>query len=871
VSSVGSPAPATREEGPRAFWSVPLEELLAATATSAAGLPPDEAARRLARDGPNTVGVAHAHRGLRLLLAQFTSPIVLILVAATILAMALGDLADGLIILVIIAASGALGFWQEHTAGQAVDALLAQVRVEVEVRRGGRELSVPVEDVVVGDVLVLNAGDVVPADCRLTGSQELLVDEAALTGESYPVEKRPGMVAAETPLHGRSNSLFMGTHVVSGAGEAVVARTGRSTEFGGVSARLAAGRVRTGFERGITAFGLLLVRAMVALVTVTFVVNLVLHRPFVESLLFSLALAVGLTPQLLPAVVSISLSTGARRMAAEQVIVKRLDAIEDFGAMTVLCTDKTGTITAGAIHLDRALDPAGRPSQEVLRLARLNAGLQRGFPNPLDQAILVGAAPLDAGARLGEIPYDFQRKRLSVLVGDHGAPLLVTKGAFDKVLGVCATAEVDGRTVPLAQVRDELERRFDELSGGGYRVLALASRPLATTHLAGAADETGMTLRGLLAFLDPPKPGAAAAIRRLAGQQVSVRLVTGDNRLAARKLAAAVGLDADRLLTGADIDRLDQRELAGRAAGAVVFAEVEPLHKERIVGALRQAGQVVGFLGDGINDAAALHAADVGISVDTAVDVAKQSAAIVLLDKSLQVVADGVRLGRQTFANTLKYIRVTTSANFGNVLSMAAAAAFLPFLPLLPRQILLLNFLSDIPGTTIAGDAVDPEQVERPRAWNLRSIRNFMVTFGLLSSVFDILTFLTLRLGFGVGAALFRSGWFIESTVTELAVMLVLRTNRPFWRSRPGRALLGSSVAIAAVTIALPYSPLAGLLGLVAVPAGILAALVGLTALYVLANEVAKRRFPPDPRLLPGLPPGGARGAEDAPPAPPFG
>ncbi|HEX8131845.1 MAG TPA: magnesium-translocating P-type ATPase [Actinomycetes bacterium] len=871
MSSVGSPAQATREPGPRAFWSVPLDELLAATATSAAGLPPEEAARRLARDGPNTVEVAHTHRGLRLLLAQFTSPIVLILVAATILSMALGDLADGLIILVIIAASGALGFWQEHSAGQAVDALMAQVQVEVEVRRGGRELSVPVEDVVVGDVLVLNAGDVVPADCRLTGSQELLVDEAALTGESYPVEKRPGMVAADAPLHGRSNSLFMGTHVVSGAGAAVVARTGRSTEFGGVSARLAAGRTRTGFERGITAFGLLLVRAMVALVTATFVVNLVLHRPLVESLLFSLALAVGLTPQLLPAVVSISLSTGARRMAAEQVIVKRLDAIEDFGAMTVLCTDKTGTITASAIHLDRALDPAGRPSQEVLRLARLNAGLQRGFPNPLDQAILDGAAPDDGGVRLGEVPYDFQRKRLSVLVGGHGAPLLVTKGAFDKVLGVCTTAEVDGRTVPLAQVRDELERRFTELSGGGYRVLALATRPLATTHLAGAADETGMTLRGLLAFLDPPKPGAAAAIRRLAGQDVSVRLVTGDNRLAARKLAAAVGLDADRLLVGADIDRLDQHELAVRAAGTAVFAEVEPLHKERIVGALRQAGQVVGFLGDGINDAAALHAADVGISVDSAVDVAKQSAAIVLLDKSLQVVADRVRLGRQTFANTLKYIRVTTSANFGNVLSMAAAAGFLPFLPLLPRQILLLNFLSDIPGTTIAGDAVDPEQVERPRAWNLRSIRNFMVVFGLLSSVFDILTFLTLRLGFGVGAALFRSGWFIESTVTELAVMLVLRTNRPFWRSRPGRALLGSSVAVAAVTIALPYSPLAGLLGLVAVPAGIVAALVGLTALYVLANEAAKRRFPPDPRLLPGLPPGGARGAEDAPPAPPFG
>ena len=828
-----------------AFWALPLDRFLAATAAGPEGLPADETARRLARDGPNTVEHGHPHRGLRLLLAQFTSPIMLILVAATVLSMALGDLTDGAIILVIIAASGALGFWQEHTAGQAVDALLARVRVEVEVRRDGGEVSVPVEEVVVGDLLVLKAGDVVPADCRVTGSRGLLVDEAALTGESYPVEKRPGVVAAETPLAGRANSLFMGTHVVSGAGQAVVARTGRATEFGAVSSRLAARRLQTGFERGISAFGLLLVRAMVVLVTAIFVVNLVLQRPLVDSLLFSLALAVGLTPQLLPAIVSVSLSTGARRMAAEQVIVKRLDAIEDFGAMTVLCTDKTGTITAGAVHLDSALDLAGRPSDEVLRLARLNAGLQHGFPNPLDQAILAGAAPADPGVGLDEVPYDFERKRLSVLVGGRDAPLMVTKGAFDKVLEVCASAEVDGRTVPLGQVSDGLERRLAKLSGDGYRVLALASRPMATARLTGPADETQMTLRGLLAFLDPPKPGAAEAIGRLAAQDVSVRLVTGDNRLAAAKIAGEVGLDGERLLTGTEIDRLDDPGLADRAAGTQVFAEVEPLHKERIVRALRDRRQVVGFLGDGINDAAALHAADIGISVEGAVDVAKQAAAIVLLDKSLAVVADGVRLGRQTFANTLKYIRVTTSANFGNVVSMAVAAGFLPFLPLLPRQILLLNFLSDIPGMAIAGDSVDPEQLEQPRSWDLRSVRTFMLVFGLLSSAFDVLTFLTLRLGFGAGATLFRSGWFVESTVTELAVMLVLRTNRPFWRSRPGRALVWSSIAIAAITIALPFTPLAGPLGLDAIPTPVLAVLAGLTALYVLANEAAKRRYPP--------------------------
>src|SRR6266511_1056958 len=456
VSSLRSSTPATRTSGPGAFWSLPLDGLFAEVAASVNGLSADEAARRLARDGPNTIEVAHPHRGLRLLLAQFTSPIVLILVAATVLSMA-------------------LGFWQEHSAGQAVDALMAQVRVEVEVRREGREISVPVEDVVVGDVLVLSAGDVVPADCRVIESHGLLIDEAALTGESYPVEKRPGVVGAETPLAGRANSLFMGTHVVSGTGQAIVVTTGRATEFGAVSEQLGARRLRTGFERGITAFGVLLVRAMVVLVSAIFVINLVLHRPLVESLLFSLALAVGLTPQLLPAIVSISLSTGARRMAAEKVIVKRLDAIEDFGAMTVLCSYKAATITAGAVRLDSALDLVGRASAEVLRPARLNAGLQRGFPNPLDQAILADAAPLDATARLDEIPYDFQRKRLSVLVDGHGTPLLVTKGAFDQVLAVCTSADIDGQTVPLSEARAGLQQRFATLSGDGYRVLAIAS------------------------------------------------------------------------------------------------------------------------------------------------------------------------------------------------------------------------------------------------------------------------------------------------------------------------------------------------------------------------------------------------------------
>jgi P-type Mg2+ transporter len=835
--------------GVKPYWATSLDEVWAQTRSSPDGLSGVEAERRLERDGPNALAVAHRSRAIRLLLAQFTSPIILILAGATVLSMALGDVVDGGIILAIIAASGLLGFWQERSAGIAVDALLDRVQLEATVRRDGHEVSTPVEDIVVGDVVLLSAGRLVPADCRIVEALNLLVDEAALTGESYPAEKAPGVLADEASLAERSNCLFMGTSAVSGRGSAVVIATGRSTEFGEVSTALGEPAATTGFEAGINAFGGLLVRVMLILVTAVFVVNVILARPLLDSFLFSLALAVGLTPQLLPAIVSVSLATGARRMANEDVIVKRLSAIEDFGAMTSLCTDKTGTISTGVVRLDGALDLDGNASDEVLRLARLNAGLQQGFANPLDQAVLTGTDPIDQQLRVDEVPYDFIRKRLSVLVDDPAGRLLVTKGALTNVLAVCTMASIGGRDVDIAIAADDLQSRFEALSSDGYRVLGLATKEAADLDHCSAADEAGLTLRGILVFHDPPKTGAAEAIGGLAEMGVSIRLVTGDNRLAARKIADEVGLDTASLLTGPEITQLDDDELAALAPTTGVFAEVEPIQKERIVRALRDAGQVVGFVGDGINDAPALHAADVGISVDSAVDVAKQAAAIVLLDKDLGVVLDGVTLGRQTFTNTLKYVRVTTSANFGNVLSVAIADVFLPFLPLLPRQILLLNFLSDIPGVTIAEDVVDPEQIARPRAWSLRSIRTFMVVYGLISTVFDLLTFATLRLGFGAGAELFRSGWFVESTLTELAVMLVLRTNRRFYRSRPGSALLWSSVAVAVATLFIPYSPLAVPLGLTSIPWHVLSALGLLIVLYVVANELAKRRFPPDPSV----------------------
>jgi len=744
--------------------------------------------------------------------------------------MALGEVADATIILTIVLASGLIGFRQEHHANRAIDALLQRIEVQVEVLRDGTVTSIPLTSVMVGDEVVLNAGDIVPADCVVLESKSLLLDESVLTGESFPVEKVPD---GKSPL-------FFGTHVTSGSGIARVTATGNDTQYGSLIAELESRDVTTRFERGISAFGMLLVRAMAVLVTVIFIANMLLDRPIVESMLFSLAIAVGLTPQLLPAIVAVSLATGAHQMAKERVIVKRLDAIEDFGTMTVLCTDKTGTLTIGGARLDAALDLRGHPSTDVLRLARLNAGLQHGFPNPLDEAILAGAPRVDPAQRLDEIPYDFTRRRLSVLVRDD-APFLVTKGAYKSVVEVSSHALIDGLRVPIAEAHETIEALFRRLSVEGYRVLGIATRELPAHTNLTVTDERDMTLCGLLAFSDPPKDGATEAIGELARLGIRVKMITGDNHLAARHIAEALGLKVDDVVTGSMIAELDDDALARRIVGVDVFAEINPLDKERIVRALRELDETVGYLGDGINDSAALHAADVGISVDTAVDVAKQAAAVVLLEKSLDVVADGVRLGRRTFANTMKYVRVTTSANFGNMLSMAAASVVLPFLPLLPRQILLLNFLSDIPGTTIAVDEVDPEQVLAPRTWDITSIRRFMIIFGLVSSAFDILTFVTLRVVFDATAETFRSGWFIISMATELAIMLVLRTHRPFFRSTPGKALLWSSVAVAMITLALPYSPLAEILGLTHLPIHLILVLAGLTALYVFVNEMVKR------------------------------
>ena len=834
-------------DGVRApFWSLPAEEVLRGLKADSRGLTAAEAASRLLAAGPNRLRGSGQTPVLRLLARQFTSPLVLMLAAAAVLSLGVRETADAIIILVILFASGLLGFWQEWGAADAVRELLAMVAVRTRVLRDGEEREVVLEEVVPGDVVILAAGALVPADALILESKDLFVDEATLTGETYPAEKRPGMAPAGAPLAQRTSALFLGTHVVSGTGRALVVRTGRETELGHISSRLAVHAPEADFERGIQRFGYLLARVTGLLVLGIFAVNVFLARPAIEAFMFSLALAVGLVPELLPVIVSINLARGARRMARRKVIVKRLTAIETFGSMDVLCSDKTGTLTEGKVWLHSALAVDGSESDEVLLHACLNAAFESGFTNPIDQAIRDRQTLDLAGWRkLDEVPYDFVRKRLSVLLERDGARRLVTKGAFAQVLEVCSRVKTAAGEVPLDSVRSALEARFAELSEGGLRTLGLAVRtlPAGAPDVCGKDEESDMTFLGFLAFFDPPKPGIEQTLADLAAAGLGFKLITGDNLQVAVRLARQVGITAPVTLTGAELRELSGSALAQRAERTDVFAEVEPNQKERIILALRKRGHVVGFLGDGINDASALHAADVGISVEGAVDVAKEAAEIVLLERGLDVLIEGVREGRRTFANTLKYIFITTSANFGNMLSMAGASLFLPFLPLLPTQILLNNFLSDFPAMAIATDRVDPELVDRPLRWNLRFIRDFMLVFGGISSVFDFLTFGALLWLLRATPGQFRSGWFVESVLTELLILLVIRTRRAFFRSRPSLPLEIATVLVTVLSVSLLYLPVNRFFELEPLPWPYLLVLGAITLAYAMASEAAKGWF----------------------------
>lgn len=832
---------------PVSYWAVGTDQLAAELGSTVRGLTRSEAARRRKLSRSNQPKPHIILSKARLLCHQFESPIILILLFASCLSYFLHSPVDATVIVAIVLVSGLLGFWQENAATNAVGKLLALVHVQAVVLRDNETTSAPIEEIVPGDVVMLSAGSSMPGDCILLESQDLYVNEAALTGETYPVEKMCGVLPEPTPLNSRTNTLFLGTHVVSGSATALVVHTGTGTEFGKISSRLRTKPPETEFERGVRRFGALLGQVTMLLVLCIFAVNVFLKRPVIDSFLFALALAVGLTPQLLPAIISINLAHGARRMAKEKVIVKRLAAIEDFGSMNVLCSDKTGTLTEGTVRLQEALDWQGKPSDKVLLHAFLNANFETGFKNPIDEAIRASASiDISQYRKLDEVPYDFLRKRLSVCFTDGSSRVLVTKGALANVLNVCETVETSNGLVAVDELRGDIDQLFHELSGQGFRTLGVAYRLVSESGqdpMTTPGCEANMTFLGFLTFADAVKKDVPDTVRALAKLGVTLKMITGDNRLVAAQIGEGIGLQNPKVLTGTEVNRMSDEALLHRVQKTEIFAEIEPNQKERIILALRKAGNVVGYMGDGINDASGLHAADVGISVASAVDVAKESADIILLEQDLGVLAEGIREGRVTFANTLKYVFMATSANFGNMFSMAGASLFLPFLPLLPKQILLTNLLTDLPEMAIATDAVDAEAVQQPRRWDVAYIRRFMLTFGLLSSIFDYLTFAVLRLLLHAGPTEFRTGWFIESVISASVIVLVIRTRCYFFQSRPAPLLAGATALVACCTLLLPFTPLAAVFGFGQIPPAFYGVVVTITGAYVLVAEAAKTIF----------------------------
>lgn len=800
---------------------------------------------RLKTYGLNTLKGASRSSAILLFLGQFKSPVTLLLIGAAGLSIGLGELTDAMIILLIILISSCLGFWQEKGAAHAAEELLKMVQIKCRILRDGTESEWPVERVVPGDIIILSAGDVIPGDSLLLDSKELFIDEAAFTGETYPVEKNAGILPTDTALSKRSNSLLMGSHVISGKARAVVIRTGAKTEFGKISGRLRLKPPETDFEKGIRHFGYMLMEITLVLVIIIFSINVLLHKPVLDSFLFSLALAVGLTPQLLPAIITVNLAAGARAMAKKKVIVKRLSSIENFGSMNILCSDKTGTITEGKVTLKDALDITGNHSDKTLRYAGLNAALQQGFTNPIDQAICAVYKASSAIYTVQcEIPYDFIRKRLTVQVQHGKENFAITKGALTGILGICGQAETaEGVLVPMDAQQALITEQYRQLSAAGYRVLGIAYKKTAKEKDFTREEEKDMTFLGFITLFDPPKQQIRETLDGLRALGVQFKVITGDNALVAGSIARQIGVAAPVILTGGQIGQMSDDALMHQAMNTNIFAEVEPNQKERIILSLKKAGQVVGFMGDGVNDAAALHAADVGISVDDAVDVAKEAADMVLLDQDLAVLKEGIIIGRKTFANTMKYIFMATSANFGNMFSMAGASLFLSFLPLLPKQILLTNLLTDFPEMTIATDRVDGLSVEKPHRWDIRFIQRFMLIFGLLSSVFDYLTFGVLLFFMRADEKLFQTGWFVESVVSATLIVLMVRTRLPFLKSLPGKYLMMATSLIVLLVIVLPFTPLAAPFGFVRLPLSFYGWMVLIVTAYLGSAELAKQWF----------------------------
>jgi len=826
-----------------------LEPLPADSAAATVGLSDAEAKAQLAKFGPNLFRGKQEKSLLWQYLSRFKNPLVLILLVASGISAFTGEITNFFIIASMVLLSVTLDFVQEYRANATAEKLRQTVSLRANVLRDGKPLEIAVEQVVPEDVVLLAAGDLIPGDARVLESCDFFVRQALLTGESYPVEKRPGALPdTATDLQEATNAVFMGTSVISGSARVMVVKTGSLTAIGEIADSVSRDSAPTSFETGTRRFGMLIMRLTFLLVMFVLLVNAFFHKPWLESFLFAVALAVGLTPELLPMVVSVTLARGAQRMAKQQMIVKRMAAIQDLGSMDVLCTDKTGTLTEAKIRMERHVNPQGQISERVVKLAYLNSFFESGLRSPLDDAILAHEhIDVTGWNKIDEVPFDFERRRVSVLLDNDASRWLIVKGAPDEIVTLCTHYEVDGEKNQQAMDGEGLatvRANYQALEAEGFRVLGIACRQVALDRPhAVVNDETELVLVGFAAFLDPPKESAGPALEALRNLGIAIKIVTGDSDLVTRHVCAQLNIPVIGLLTGKEIAQLDDYALRARVETTNLFCRVNPAQKDRVILALKAQGHVVGYLGDGINDAPSLHSADVGLSVDSAVDVAKEAADMILLKQDLHVLHAGVLEGRRTFGNIMKYIMMGTSSNFGNMFSMAGASLFLPFLPMLPTQILLNNILYDISELAIPLDEVDAAETREPRVLDMHFIRNFMLVIGTISSAFDFLTFYVMLVVLQADEKLFQTGWFVESLCTQTLVIFIIRTRGNAFKSRPHPLLMMGSLAVVGVALVLPFTAIGAYFGFVPLPLKFYVILGVMVLVYLMVVQAAKLGF----------------------------
>lgn len=824
------------------FWESDIKDWIEKFNSSENGLSDTEATRIAATIKTHIKARTGIKKDLFLLARQFKSPLMLLLIGAVIISGFLSDLSDVFIILFIVISTGLLSFFQERNAGKVVEKLQTLISTKSTVLRNDQAVELPSKQIVPGDVILLKAGDMLPADCRIIEANELYANESSLTGESYPARKEAGVLNADTPLAKRRNCLWEGSNIVSGKGKAFVIQTGPNTLFGKISLS-ASSKEETHFEKGIREFGFFLMKITLTLSLFILIVNIVNHESIIESALFSLSIAVGMAPELLPAIATITMGAGAKRLLEKKVIVKKLNAIQNLGEVTLLCTDKTGTITAGEIKITGIVDAWCNENEFVKQLAYWNAFFETGYSNPMDNAIKQLNLPVNNNVEcIGEVPYDFIRKRLSVAIRESDKTILITKGAFSQILNICSKVHLsDGRIEDINPYILDIEDKCNMYGKKGLRVIGVCYKTIITQYISKEM-ETEMIFGGFILLHDPVKPDIKETIEALKSLHVDLKIITGDNKNVAEAIAGDIGIQNPVIMTGQEMIRSSPEAIKQQVKNTHIFSEVEPQQKEQIILALKES-YTVAYMGDGINDVSAIHAADVGISVDNAVDVAKEAADLVLIEKKLDVLADGIIEGRKTFANTMKYLYINTGSTFGNMFSVAVASLTLPFLPMLPKQILITNFLTDFPFLTVATDNVDKEQIEKPGQWNLKLIRNYMLIFGIHSSLFDIITFIILYFILRVKESEFQTSWFIESVLTELFILFIIRTHKKFFISKPGRYLFIFSLLAIIITIALPYLPFAGNLGLKPLPLLILGIVITIILTYIISADMLKVWF----------------------------